>query len=68
VEPSSAVDQPFGATCFVSDSTAFAPHGQLNRATLHGNGAGMTMYSAVSPILALKRRLVNRPRCEKKDP
>jgi hypothetical protein len=41
-EPSSAVDQPFGTTCFVSDSTAFAPHGQLNRATLHGNGAGMT--------------------------
>jgi hypothetical protein len=41
-EPSSAIDQPFGTTCFVLGSTAFAPHGQLNRATLHGNGAGMT--------------------------
>ena len=41
-EPSPVVDQPFGATRFGSDSTAFAPHGHLNSATLHGNGAGMT--------------------------
>jgi hypothetical protein len=40
-------------------SNAFAPHGQLNRATLHGTGAGMTTYSAIEAILDLSRRLVN---------
>jgi hypothetical protein len=41
-EPSSAVDHPGGATSFASYSTAVAPHGQSNTATLLGIGAGVT--------------------------
>jgi len=58
-EPSSAVDQPGGAPRFTSYSTAFAPHGQLNRTRLHGNGAAVTKYSAICAIFRHHRRRVN---------
>jgi hypothetical protein len=41
-EPSSPVDQSGGTTAVASYSTAVAPHGQLNTATLLGIGAGVT--------------------------
>lgn len=35
------------------------PQLQTNNATLHGNGAGISKYSAVEAILALRRAVVN---------